>query len=75
MKPFNQQVVVGITKLQVKITRENAAFEDDPNETTRILNSLVPRVSGSEVGDVYHLFDVNGNRVGNAKVIGFTYQG
>lgn len=74
MKPFNQEVVVGITKLQVKITRENAAFEDDPNETNRILNSLVPRVSGSEVGDVYHLFDVNGNRVGNAKVIGFTYQ-
>ena len=72
MKPFKQTVVVGVTKLDVTIKRNNAAFEDCHNETQRILNTLIGRVSGSELGDQYNLFDYNGNRVGEAIVSGFT---
>ena len=57
-------------KVTVTIETDNAAFDDNPAETSRILRKLsaalldCPPVPGAG----WPLFDVNGNRVGAYKV-------
>lgn len=44
------------------VTTENAAFEDKPYETARILREVADRIErGHDAGVIW---DVNGNRVG-----------
>jgi len=61
-------------KFKVSIDVENAAFEEgeEGSEVARILREVANRFDGDslEVGRLMPLFDVNGNRVGSAKVIG-----
>lgn len=66
-------------KLKVEIKMDNAAFEArgdapsrwrDGREAARILRDLAGRISLQtlEAGDIESLRDINGNKVGEAKV-------
>jgi hypothetical protein len=60
-------------KLKITITMENSAFDDDCGggaESARILRDLADRIDGglSDKTRVV-LVDINGNRVGEAKVM------
>jgi hypothetical protein len=58
-------------KLKITITMDNAAFEDSKGfEAARILTKLADKMQehSLEPGDEYPLIDINGNRVGEAKV-------
>jgi hypothetical protein len=54
-------------RIQIEIAMDNAAFDESPiEELTRILRVGVDRIGRAvELGDDrFHLFDINGNRVG-----------
>ena len=59
-------------KISIKITADNAAFEDYPAaEVMRILRELADHVNrrgGLSPGDSLVLRDINGNRVGEMRV-------
>lgn len=59
-------------KLKIDIEMDNAAFEDKELEAARILADLASRMEtgqlGVEPGNRLALMDVNGNRVGEARV-------
>ena len=60
-------------KLKIEITMDNAAFEDARNsEAARILLALAGDMEAgnclSDVSDHETLMDINGNRVGEARV-------
>jgi hypothetical protein len=57
--------------LKITIKMDNAAFADNPNETSDILHYLARTTEGHArltVGEVVTLHDSNGNIVGEAKV-------
>jgi len=60
--------------LRIEIETENAAFDDEPaSEAARILRDLASRLEREGVGEESHgrefkLSDINGNRVGFARV-------
>jgi hypothetical protein len=61
-------------KLKIVMTMDNAAFEEENGgsgtEAARILRKIADRIDGENctVGDVTPCMDINGNRVGEAKV-------
>ncbi len=59
-------------KLIVEINLDNAAF-DETVEAARIIRKVADRVDGCDYratnGDQWNLFDSNGNKVGEAKVV------
>jgi len=59
-------------KLTIEINLDNAAFEDDPSETARILRHIATVVDGGldeyAPGDRGKIGDINGNAVGFWKV-------
>lgn len=57
-------------QLTVTVNLDNAAFEDNPDETRRILLELAYRLElgRPDVGWESPLYDSNGNQVGDAKV-------
>jgi len=60
-------------KLKIQITMDNAAFEEaQGRESARILRELAERIEDSSTLDPglwATLHDMNGNKVGTAKVI------
>ncbi len=72
MRPYQKNITIFGAKIKFDIKRENAAFVDNPFETSRIINELVnsPRFSNPKKGDEFKLFDINGNTVGKAVVTG-----
>lgn len=58
--------------ITITINCDNAAFEDDPGELARILSDLSKRIIklGYGAGDFWVLRDIDGNRVGLAKMSG-----
>lgn len=59
-------------KFKLEIDCDNAAFEDPGTEVARILHDLADRV-GQHMpvrGDSFVLYDINGNKVGEARTIG-----
>jgi hypothetical protein len=63
----------GIMKLTIEIRMDNDAFHPDPNdEVIRILDELKGTVQRNELSEgllVYSIQDINGNSVGQARVI------
>lgn len=59
-------------KFRLSIDCGNAAFEDHaPGEVARILRELAARMEHhASLPDVLHMFDVNGNHVGEAVTTG-----
>ena len=57
-------------KLKIVIEMDNAAFEPSGTEAARILRELAERLDGDNLRykDLRPLRDINGNRVGEAKV-------
>jgi hypothetical protein len=56
-------------KFTTKIDMGNAAFADDPNELARLLHNLARFVEGAaDSPREGHIYDVNGNRVGEWKI-------
>lgn len=59
-------------KFKLEIKCDNAAFDGEHRalEIARILEDAASKVEcdGANVGDSWKLFDINGNRVGEAKV-------
>ena len=59
-------------KLKIQITMDNAAFEPRNGEVARILLALAGDLEAgnclSDVGDHETLMDINGNRVGEARI-------
>lgn len=57
-------------KLKIEIVMDNAAFEPSGTEAARILRELADRLDGDQLRakDLRPLRDINGNRVGEAKV-------
>ena len=49
-------------KLTLEITMDNAAFEDDPQELSRILSKLAEQADHDP--HTRPVFDINGNTVG-----------
>ena len=58
--------------LTITINMDNGAFDENPGEAARILREQVIRhlENGIERGNGWGLMDVNGNRVGVAKITG-----
>ena len=58
-------------KFIMKVAMDNAAFEDDGSELPRILHKLADDLEryAMEPGVGFYLLDINGNHVGNAKII------
>lgn len=61
-------------KLKIEITMDNAAFEDNGAECARILRKLSNDLDDLDEsvlapGQEVRLLDVNGNHVGEAKVV------
>ena len=59
--------------LKIEIDLDNAAFEPDAgSEVARILRALADKVSGCHLtvaGGAINLRDINGNRVGGARIV------
>jgi plasmid stabilization system protein ParE len=60
-------------KLKIEIVMDNAAFQEAAaQEVQQILNDMIERLADNPKGglmpDKFPLFDVNGNRVGEARV-------
>jgi len=57
-------------KLTIQIKMDNAAFDPSGTEAARILRELADRLDGDNLRakDLRPLRDINGNRVGEAKV-------
>ena len=51
-----------MSKIRIEIETSNAAFKDDPNETSRILRELADKLE--EGKKPTWLIDANGNTVG-----------
>ena len=57
-------------ELVININIDNAAFCDIPEqEISRILEEYTQRIQREGVNDKINLYDINGNYVGQAKVI------
>lgn len=59
-----------MTRFTVEIELENAAFHPNPEpEVSRLLRIVAERLRrGEDVGDGYPIHDINGNRVGTARL-------
>lgn len=58
-------------KLTLTIQMDNAAFEDMPGvEVSRILHKAADWLSDCNASDAITLFDINGNKVGAARITG-----
>lgn len=61
-------------KLLIEMNMDNAAFEGNPGwEASRILRrrlANIESIDANDVGIVFPLMDVNGNRVGQITVLG-----
>lgn len=55
-------------RLEIKIDCDNAAFEVREAELARILRKLADDIESGDDLACVTLFDVNGNRVGNAQL-------
>lgn len=55
-------------KIQITIETDNAAFEDDPSELARILETVAAKTEGLEPGEKANLRDINGNTVGTVRI-------
>lgn len=51
-------------RLKIIIDMDNAAFEDDPGELARILETIPLKIEQQKE----KLFDINGNTVGRIKI-------
>lgn len=63
-------------KAILEIEMDNAAFEDNPAELSRIMRNLADKVEASgcaAVGDDFVAMDVNGNRVGRLEIVDSGY--
>lgn len=60
-------------KIRIEICMDNDAFQADNRggEVARILRKLANSVEGEHCneGDITHLIDLNGNKVGEAEVV------
>ena len=58
--------------IKLTIATDNAAFDDNPSELSRILHQAADKVAnGIESGDYIRLMDINGNQVGQIEALGF----
>jgi len=59
-------------KILIEIDTENAAFEDDPNELSRVFctafHCVLEGLDDEDDSRISRLLDINGNTVGKAKV-------
>jgi hypothetical protein len=57
-------------KFVMKVTMDNAAFEEDDRELSRILRKLADDLDRYTLtpGVGFYLLDINGNPVGDAKI-------
>jgi len=54
--------------ITIRINTENAAFQDNPDEVSRILHDLANRYEAMN-RPIHPLYDYNGNRVGEIVIV------
>jgi hypothetical protein len=56
----------GMSTFKVTIDTSNAAFEEPEHEVARLLRVLATTIEEGGLGNAITMFDINGNKVGQA---------